>query len=94
MTENDKNLIAGLAFEAAAKEIGADITKLLKAIKTEYGREVFTMNELVTILKKCDFTEKEISAIIQDGLKNRNIGRVSFRRTSKRPARNNIIIIL
>lgn len=70
------------------------VNELLKAIKTEYGKEVFTMNELVTILKKCDFAEKEISAIIQDGLKNRNIGRVSFRRTSKRPARNSLIIIL
>ena len=54
--------------------------ELLREIKTAYGREVFTYKELYEILLNCDFSKVEARRIVRDCLKEKQLGRICYRK--------------
>ncbi len=56
-----------------------DTKELADVIAKTYGKEVFTMAELMGILRNCDFSDVEARKIVRKAFKAKTIGRVSFR---------------
>lgn len=75
-----------------AKQI--DTRELASAIVSTYGRSVFTMGELMAILRNCDYSDVEARHIVRKAFKVGNIGRVSFRQLRRNfPAASTMVVL-
>ena len=73
----------------------SDTKELLHEICKTYGRDIFTLKELLDILHNCEFSTAEARQIIRDSLNTRQLGRVSFRKIRRNmPAKTSFVAIL
>ncbi len=67
--------------------------EILEAIRNEYERQVYAVHELDAILTQCGFSQREISKIICEGIKRKQLGVVSFGKPRRKPSRNRLLVI-
>ena len=67
---------------------------IFEAIREEFGRDIFTVEELATILINCGHNERQVSAIIREAIKCHHVGVVSFKQLKRKPAKNRLVAIL
>lgn len=73
----------------------SDTKELLQTICKTYGRDIFTLKELLDILKNCDFSKAEARQIIRESLSTKQLGRVSLRKMRRNlPAKTSFVAIL
>lgn len=68
--------------------------EILEAIRQEYSQQVFTCWELSDILKKCGYSEREISSIICEAVRSKRMGIVSFKKLKRRPSSEKLLVII
>lgn len=68
--------------------------EILEAIRNEYDRQVFAVHQLDTILTQCGFSQREISRIIREGIRRKQLGVVSFRNVRRKPAKKRLLVIM
>ena len=67
---------------------------IFKAIREEYSRDIFTTEELATILINCGYSERQVSGIIREAIECHHVGVVSFKQLKRKPAKNRLVAIL
>ena len=67
---------------------------ILETIWIEYGKRVFTCEELSDILKRCGYSKREISSIIRESINQKKLGVVSFRKLRRKPPSKSLIVII
>ena len=71
-----------------------ELEELFEQIKEQHQREIFTLEELLDILAKMNYTKAEARAIVLKSLNMGVTGRVSKRKRSVLPRPNSIIALL
>lgn len=71
-----------------------DTRELAQVIANTYEKNIFTMAELMAILRNCDFSEDEARQIVRNAFKAKNIGRVSFRQIRRNFLSASTLVVL
>ncbi len=68
--------------------------ELFGSIIDIYGREVFTLGELLGILGKCGFSTVEARSVIREAINARVVGRVKFQKLRRNmPSRHTVVVL-
>lgn len=68
--------------------------EILETIWLEYSKRVITCGELSAILKRCGYSEREISEVIREAINQKKLGVVSFRKLRRKPPSQSLIVII